>query len=164
MGPTRILSAPGGPHVGPMNLAIRDDFWSGSQIIWIWFVFCCVMLWFGNRWFHRYPPELLQWYGVMIPQGWWNNPDKYAVVNCSYESMNSSPPGQNGRHFADNIFRSIFINEKFCILIKISLKFVPKGPIGNNPALVKMMAWRRKGNKPSSEPMLNGLTDAYMWH
>ena len=26
--------------------------------------------------------------------------------------------------------------EKFCILIKISLKFVPKGPIDYNPALV----------------------------
>ena len=25
MGPTMVLSAPGGPHVGPMNLAIRDD-------------------------------------------------------------------------------------------------------------------------------------------
>ena len=24
MGPTWVLSAPGGPHVGPMNLAIRD--------------------------------------------------------------------------------------------------------------------------------------------
>ena len=24
MGPTRVLSAPGGPHVGPMNLAIWD--------------------------------------------------------------------------------------------------------------------------------------------
>ena len=28
------------------------------------------------------------------------------------------------------------VNEKFCILIKISLKFVTKGPIANNPALV----------------------------
>ena len=37
---------------------------------------------------------------------------------------------------ADNIFRSIFVNEKFCILIKISLKFVAKGPLDNNPALV----------------------------
>ena len=26
MGPTWILSAPDGPHVGPMNLAIRDPF------------------------------------------------------------------------------------------------------------------------------------------
>ena len=47
--------------------------------------------------------------------------------------VNSSPPGQNGRHFAYDIFRSIFVNKKFCILIKISLKFVPKGPIDNNP-------------------------------
>ena len=50
--------------------------------------------------------------------------------------INSSPPGQNGRHFADDIFRCIFLNEKFYILITISLKFVPKGPIDNNLALV----------------------------
>ena len=37
---------------------------------------------------------------------------------------------------ADDVFKSIFLNEKFVILIKISLKFVPKGPIDNNPALV----------------------------
>ena len=58
--------------------------------------------------------------------------------------------GQNGRHFADDIFRRIFMNEKLCILIKISLKFVPKGPIDNNPAQVKIMAWRRIGDKPLS--------------
>ena len=29
-----------------------------------------------------------------------------------------------------------FMNEKFCILIEIWLKFVPKGPIDNNLALV----------------------------
>ena len=38
--------------------------------------------------------------------------------------------------FADDIFRCIFVNEKFCILIKISLKFVLEGPIDDNPALV----------------------------
>ena len=32
--------------------------------------------------------------------------------------------------------KCIFINEKNCILIEISLEFVPKGPINNNPALV----------------------------
>ena len=52
------------------------------------------------------------------------------------EYVNSSPPGQNGRHFADDIFRFIFVNEKIFILIKISLKFVPKGPIDNISALV----------------------------
>ena len=36
----------------------------------------------------------------------------------------------------DDIFKHIFLNEKVWILIKISLKFVSKGPIGNNPALV----------------------------
>ena len=52
------------------------------------------------------------------------------------QPVNSSPPGQNGRHFADDVFGCIFVNEEFCILIKISLKFVPKGPINNKPALV----------------------------
>ena len=41
--------------------------------------------------------------------------------------VNSSPPGQNGCHFTDNILKCIFVNEKLCILIQISLKFVPKG-------------------------------------
>ena len=44
--------------------------------------------------------------------------------------------GQNGHHFPDDIFRCIFLNEKFCILIKISLKFVPNGSIDTDPALV----------------------------
>ena len=35
------------------------------------------------------------------------------------------------------------MNEKFCISIKISLKFVPKGPIDNNQALVQIVAWRQ---------------------
>ena len=48
----------------------------------------------------------------------------------------SSPPGQNSSHFADDIFRCLFVNENFRFLIKISLRFVPKGPIDNNPALV----------------------------
>ena len=43
------------------------------------------------------------------------------------------------------------------ILIKISLKFVPKGQINNIQALVKIMAWRRPGDKPSSEPRMESL-------
>ena len=70
---------------------------------------------------------------------------------------------QNGCHFTDDIFRCIFVNEKICILIKISLKFVAKGPIDNNPALVEIMAWRQIGAEPLSEPMLTRFTDAYMW-
>ena len=61
---------------------------------------------------------------------------------------------QNGRRFPDNIFKCIFLYENVWISIKISLKFVPKGPINNIPALVQIMAWRRPGDKPSSEPMM----------
>ena len=43
------------------------------------------------------------------------------------------------------------------ILIKFSMKFVPKGPINNIPALVQIMAWRRPGDKPLSEPLMARL-------
>ena len=70
---------------------------------------------------------------------------------------NSSLPWTNGRYFADDIFRYIFVNEKFCILIKISLTFVPKGPIINIPALIPTMAWHRPGDKPLSVPTMVSL-------
>ena len=50
---------------------------------------------------------------------------------------NSSPPGQNDRHFGDGVLKCICLNEKVYILIQISLKFNPKGPIDNDSALVK---------------------------
>ena len=65
--------------------------------------------------------------------------------------INTLRPRQNGWHFAD-IFKCIFLNEKGCILIKISVIFVPMGPINNIAALVQIMAWRRSGHKPLSEP------------
>ena len=49
-------------------------------------------------------------------------------------------------------FSDAFLWIKVCILIKISLKFVPKGPINNKTALFKKMAGRRIGAKPLSEP------------
>ena len=48
--------------------------------------------------------------------------------------FNTLRPRQNGRHFADDTFNRIVVNENVRILIKFSLKFVPKGPINNNPA------------------------------
>ena len=44
---------------------------------------------------------------------------------------------------------------------KISMKFVPKGPINNIPALVQIMAWRRPGDKPLSEPTRTTRTPAF---
>ena len=68
--------------------------------------------------------------------------------------FNSLRPRHNGRHFPDDIFKCIFLNESIWISFEISLKFVPKGPINNIPALVQIMAWRRPGDKPFSETML----------
>ena len=62
--------------------------------------------------------------------------NKSALIQTVVQYLNSSLPGQNGRHFADKIFRCILVNEKFCILIKTSLMFVPRGPINNKPILV----------------------------
>ena len=74
--------------------------------------------------------------------------------------VNLSPPGHYGSNFADDIFICIFINEKFCVLIRILMKFVLKAPVDNNPALVQIMAWRRLGDKPLSDPMLT----RFHWH
>ena len=63
------------------------------------------------------------------------------------DNLNTLRPRQNGRRFTDDTFKRIFLNENFRILIKISLKFVPKGPINNNQSLVQTMAWRRWGDK-----------------
>ena len=68
--------------------------------------------------------------------------------------FNKLRPKQNGRHFADDIFKCIFLNEYVRISIKTSLKFVPRGPINNITALVQIMAWRLTGDKPLSEPMM----------
>ena len=48
---------------------------------------------------------------------------------------NLSPPGQHGRHFAPDICKYINLNENVWILLKISLKFVPKVRINNILAL-----------------------------
>ena len=71
--------------------------------------------------------------------------------------LNTLRPRQNGRHFLDDTIKRIFLNENIRISIEISLKFVPKGPINEIPALVQIMAWRRPGDKPLSELMMVNL-------
>ena len=63
-----------------------------------------------------------------------------------------------------HIFNCIFLSENDRIPIPISLKYVPRSPIDNNPALDQVMAWRRPGNKPLPGPMMNQFIDAYMRH
>ena len=51
-------------------------------------------------------------------------------------TLNTLRPRQYGRHFADDIFKSIFLYQSFWISNQISVKFVPKGQVNNIPALV----------------------------
>ena len=77
-----------------------------------------------------------------------------SFLNPLKQGVNTLRPRKNCRHFPDDIFKWIFLNENVLISINISLKFVPKGPITNIQTLVQVMAWRRPGDKPLSEPMM----------
>ena len=61
-----------------------------------------------------------QWLGQMDINSW-------TLTHLDLDKMAPIP---------QTIFRCIFVTEKFCILIEISMKFVPKGLIDNNPHLV----------------------------
>ena len=65
---------------------------------------------------------------------------------------------------ADDIFNCIFLNENDRIPTQISLKYVPRSPIDNKPALVQVMAWHRTGYKPLPGPMMTQFIDAHMRH
>ena len=71
---------------------------------------------------------------------------------------------KNGRHFGRGHFEMHFLNENHRIPIRISLKFVPRSPVDNKPALVQVMGWRRTGDKPLPELILTQFPDAYMRH
>ena len=87
---------------------------------------------------------------------WWSVPRR-KLCRLQMRAINTLRPRRNGQHFTDDIFKRIFFNENVWISIKISLKFVPKGSVYNIPALVQIMAWRRPGDKPLSEPMMGSL-------
>ena len=65
---------------------------------------------------------------------------------------------------ADDNLKCIFLSENDKISIRITLKFVPRSPIDNKPGLVRVMAWRRTGDKPLPELMLTHFTNAHMRH
>ena len=63
---------------------------------------------------------------------------KYVAIR-----LGVSLPGWNVRHFGDDIFKCICLNENISILVKMSLKFVPKGSNNNILSLVQLMTTRR---------------------
>ena len=104
------------------------------QIQSLIFTLCLSMHWWIQCW--------TEWDLVLTHWGW----DKMAA------------------NFADNICKWIFLKENCCIMIKISLRYICKGPIYANPALVQIMAPRRTGDKSLSEPMIALFGDyASLW-
>ena len=91
------------------------------------------------------------WDGIIYP---------FLNFNCAV-MVNSSPHGQSGHHLTDDILKGIFMNEKFCILIKISLKFVPKDLIYNKLALVPVMAYPRLSNRTVLSMIFYGIYSRY---
>ena len=77
--------------------------------------------------------------------------DIYArSILCPLQGSNiyTLRPRQNDRHFADDVFKHIFLNENAWIAIQISLKCIHRGSMNNMPALVQIMTWRLTGEKP----------------
>ena len=87
-----------------------------------------------------YPREYSFRYKRLLTSGGVNKSDtnvRYANVLTHWGSR------QKGRHFSDDIFKRIFLNENVRISVEIALNFVPYGPIDYKSALVQIMAWRR---------------------
>ena len=97
-----------------------------------------------------YPYNFIVQEGIMMNQfteAWIHHPE-------TNHYLNTLRSRQNGRHIPDDIFKCIFFFENVYISLKISIKFVPEVRINDIPALVQIMAWRRPGDKPLSEPMM----------
>ena len=71
--------------------------------------------------------------GVEFHQGYWRSRLLMRIVH----RINTLRPRQNCHHFANDIFKCIFLNENVWPSLKISLKFVPEVRINNIPALIQ---------------------------
>ena len=92
-----------------------------------------------NQTYKRYTMSLLQRWTMVCLSFFILGENFYAMMKPTSNMepsccLNSSPPGQNGHHFADNIFRLFSMNERSYILIK------------------------------TNEPMLTPFINAYMRH
>ena len=134
-------------------------FWRKSLILNVWFfpvkslhVWWSIYL-LSFKWHLQSNSDFLWWSHISYQY-------IYRIVHMflfGLAPFNTLRPRQNDHHFSDNIFRCIFLYENVWISIKISLKFVPNGPINDKPALVQIMAWRLLGDKPLSEQMMVSL-------
>ena len=108
---------------------------------------------FGNK------PALIQvmawhWKGSKsLPEQWWPS----ALVHICISRPWHIEAKAKRLTFCRWHFQMHFFDENIWIFINISLTLDHKGQINNIPALVSIMAWRRPGNNPLSEPMTVSL-------
>ena len=91
-----------------------------------------------------------------------DSPYSSGLSHCSSRIETESKWLPFGVTFSDAFEFSSY--EDCCILIKISLNLLPKGPINVMPALIQIMAWCQTGHKPLSRLMRALFTDVYMHH
>ena len=115
-----------------MSLDFADDQWTLPVQVMAW----CRQA--TSHYLSQCWPRSLSPYGVTRPQ--------WVLTHLLFDKMAAISQ--------TTFFRCIFMNEKSCILIQISLRFVQKGLIDNKSTLVQVMAWRRTGAEPFPEPML----------
>ena len=146
------------------GIQTHNSFASSRNKVCIWFIALPLKFILYNRSYLGYrtgiPRVNHQWTVILMYLESRLNFDNFAcwfyIGNpiTGRQVVNTLRPRQDAHRFPDDTFKRIFLIENVIILIKISLKLVPNGPIDNIPALVQIMARRRPGDKPLSEPMM----------
>ena len=107
---------------------------------------CSILVLDRNRYSWGY--NLIMWQWLIL----------WTLTHWSRDKMAASSQTTLCCQFTDYTFKRILVIESFRILFKISLQFVPKGPINNISALIQIMPWRWPGDKQLSEPMMVRLS------
>ena len=128
-----------------LTLYVNDD----GITIWPEYLLICYLPW-GNA--HR----LVNISGAPDTH-WWHDGIRTSAITMwilTHLPLDKWPPYHNGRR---RYFQMHFHEWKNCVLIKISLQFIVKGPFRNVPALVEIMAWRRIGENQCSPDSLTHI-------
>ena len=129
----------------------------------------CKIIWSTSNVFGKYPAEfsvalnLSLFCFAIIARNWSHSVNALCAGYC-YKGVLTHWGRDNMAAVSQTTLSNAFSWMKMLLLIsiKISLKFVPKGPINDNPSLVQIMAWCRSGDKPLSEPMMVSLL-THIW-
>ena len=104
--------------------------------------------------------HVLVWWHIKGILHWWQ--EGVFSLNQLYSCRCWIPPSHH-EHIEAETKWPPFSRRQF-LEWKTSLKYIPNGPVNNYSSLVEMMAWRRSGDKPLSQPMIVYLTGGYRRH